>query len=59
MRQELLKRLAFVVKPETTKSVTIKDGKLGDFLLPKKLLSIDQYAFWAVTGLSNVWSMVI
>ena len=42
-----MKRLAFVVKYETTKSFTINDGILGVFL-PKKLLSLDQYAFGTV-----------
>ena len=49
----LLKRLAFVVKSETTKSFTIKGGILGVFLLPKKLVSIEKHAFGAVKGLSN------
>ena len=51
--KKLLKRLAFVVKSETTKSFTIKGGILGIFLLPKKLLSIGQYAFGAVKGLTS------
>ena len=48
-----MKRLAFVVKSETTKSFTIKGGVLGVFLLPKRLLSIDQHAFGAVRELFN------
>ena len=42
--------VAFIVKSENTKSFTLKGGILGVFLLPKKLLSIDQYAFEAVKG---------
>ena len=51
MEKNLLKRSAFVVKSETTKSFTIKGGILV-FILPKKL-SIDQCAFGAVKRLSN------
>ena len=50
--KRLLKRLAFVVKFETTMWFTIKGRILGAFF-PKKLLSIDQYAFGALEVLSN------
>ena len=51
--KKLLKRLAFVLNSETTKTFTTKGGILGVFHLPKKFLSIDQYAFGAVKWLSN------
>ena len=51
--KKLLKRLAFVVKSETSKSFTINGGILGVLPLYKKLLSIEQYALGAVRRLSN------
>ena len=51
--KKLLKRLAFVVKSETSNSFTINGGILGVLPLYKKLLSIEQYALGAVRRLSN------
>ena len=52
-----MKRLAFVINFETTKSFTNNGRILGSFL-PKKFLSIDHYVFGAVRGLSKFFSHV-
>ena len=53
-----MKRLAFVINFETTKSFTNNGRILGSFL-PKKFLSIDHNVFGAVRGLSNFSAMFL